>query len=145
STVRFRSDDCWPMCSAQLRSLCPYTTLFRSEYNHGINAPLKNAIDYLHREWQYKPVGFVSYGGVSAGTRAAAAAKQVVTNLKMMPMAETVAIPYVQQFLDDEGNFRPSDVLEQAAVAMLDELARWEEALRPLREAARQAWLERQG
>src|SRR5690606_20204216 len=115
------------------------------EYNHGISAVLKNAIDFLHQEWQYKPVGFVSYGGVSAGTRAAAAAKQVVTNLKMMPMAKTVAIPYVQQFLDDEGNFRPSDVLEQAAVAMLDELARWEEALRPLREAARQAWLERQG
>src|SRR5690606_41955611 len=89
STVRFRSDDCWPMCSAQLRSLCPYTTLFRSEYNHGINAPLKNAIDYLHREWQYKPVGFVSYGGVSAGTRAAAAAKQVVTNLKMVDRKST--------------------------------------------------------
>src|SRR5581483_12264670 len=40
------------------------------EYNYGFNAPLKNAIDYLHHEWQYKPVGFVSYGGVAAGTRA---------------------------------------------------------------------------
>ena len=37
------------------------------EYNFGINAPLKNAIDYLHSEWQDKPVGFVSYGGVAAG------------------------------------------------------------------------------
>ena len=107
------------------------------EYNHGINAPLKNAIDYLHQEWQYKPVGFVSYGGVSAGTRAAAAAKQVVTNLKMVPMVETVAIPYVQQFLDDEGNLRPNEIMEKAATALLDELARWEEALRPLRTAAR--------
>src|SRR5690606_1312929 len=66
------------------------------EYIQGINAPPKIAIDYLHQEWQHKPVGFVSYGGVSAGTRAAAAAKQVVTNLKMVPMVETVAIPYVQ-------------------------------------------------
>jgi NAD(P)H-dependent FMN reductase len=40
------------------------------EYNHGFNAPLKNAIDYLHDEWRHKPVGFVSYGGVAAGTRA---------------------------------------------------------------------------
>src|ERR1700722_1138798 len=36
-----------------------------SEYNHGYPAALKNAIDYLHHEWQYKPVGFVSYGGVA--------------------------------------------------------------------------------
>jgi NAD(P)H-dependent FMN reductase len=37
------------------------------EYNFGCNAELKKAIDYLHREWQYKPVGLVSYGGVSGG------------------------------------------------------------------------------
>ena len=49
------------------------------EYNHSYNAPLKNAIDYLHQEWEYKPVGFVSYGGVAAGTRAVQALKQVVT------------------------------------------------------------------
>jgi NAD(P)H-dependent FMN reductase len=41
-----------------------------SEYNHGYPAPLKNAIDDLNQEWKDKPLGFVSYGGVSAGTRA---------------------------------------------------------------------------
>ena len=40
------------------------------EYNHGFNAVVKNAIDYLHGEWQHKPAGIVSYGGVAAGTRA---------------------------------------------------------------------------
>ncbi len=35
------------------------------EYNNGYTAPLKNAIDYLHDEWFYKPVGLVSYGGVA--------------------------------------------------------------------------------
>src|SRR5438067_873325 len=35
------------------------------EYNFGFNAPLKNAIDFLHNEWLYKPVGFVSYGGIA--------------------------------------------------------------------------------
>ena len=44
--------------------------LVTPEYNHGFSAPLKNAIDFLHGEWAYKPVGFVSYGGVAAGTRA---------------------------------------------------------------------------
>ena len=37
------------------------------EYNHGYNAATKNALDYLHAEWRNKPVGFVSYGGISAG------------------------------------------------------------------------------
>src|SRR5437588_1030006 len=49
-----------------------------SEYNHGYPASLKNAIDFLNHEWKDKPVGFVSYGGVSAGTRAVQQLKQVV-------------------------------------------------------------------
>ncbi|MFZ0079625.1 MAG: NAD(P)H-dependent oxidoreductase, partial [Trebonia sp.] len=60
------------------------------EYNYGFNAALKNAIDYLHGEWQHKPAGIVSYGGVAAGTRAAQMLKQVLTALKMMPMMEAV-------------------------------------------------------
>jgi NAD(P)H-dependent FMN reductase len=41
------------------------------EYNYAATAPLINAIDYLVQEWAYKPVGLVSYGGVSGGLRAA--------------------------------------------------------------------------
>ncbi len=63
------------------------------EYNYGINAALKNAIDYLYFEWQYKPVGIVSYGNTSAGLRAAQMTKQVVTTLKMMPVTESVGDP----------------------------------------------------
>ena len=53
------------------------------EYNHGYPASLKNAIDYLHHEWRYKPVGFVSYGGVAAGTRSVEQLQQVVTAVKL--------------------------------------------------------------
>jgi NAD(P)H-dependent FMN reductase len=49
------------------------------EYNYGFNAALKNAIDYLPVEWQYKPVGFVSYGGLAGGTRAVQMIKQVIS------------------------------------------------------------------
>jgi NAD(P)H-dependent FMN reductase len=104
------------------------------EYNYGFNAPLKNAIDYLHHEWQYKPVGFVSYGGVSAGTRAVQMIKQVVTTLKMVPLSEAVSIPFVRQFIDEDGAVQANEVMETAATAMLDELARWVGALQPLRE-----------
>jgi NAD(P)H-dependent FMN reductase len=107
-----------------------------AEYNYGYTAPLKNAIDYLHEEWKHKPVGFVSYGGIAAGTRALQQLKQVVTTLKMLPLFEAVNIPFVAQFLDDEGAFAPSEILEQAADTMLDELARVAPVLAQLRAPA---------
>jgi NAD(P)H-dependent FMN reductase len=103
------------------------------EYNHAFNAPLKNAIDFLHVEWAYKPVGLVSYGGIAAGTRAVQLLKPVLLVLKMMPLSEAVSIPFVAKFVDDEGVFQPDDVLEQAADAMLGELSRLSTALEALR------------
>ena len=106
------------------------------EYNFGFTAPLKNAIDYLHMEWQYKPVGFVSYGGVSAGTRAVQMLKQVVTALKLWPLAEAVAIPFFSQFIDENGRVQANETMETAATAMLDELATMAATLQPRRERA---------
>ena len=106
------------------------------EYNFGFSAPLKNAIDYLCQEWQYKPVGFVSYGGVAAGTRAVQMLKPVVTALKMVALPEAVQIPYVQRHIDDQGNFLADAALTTAAHTLLDELLRWDKALRLLRSSA---------
>jgi NAD(P)H-dependent FMN reductase len=109
------------------------------EYNHGYPASLKNAIDYLHHEWRYKPVGFVSYGGVAAGTRSVEQLQQVVTAVKLMPLIEQVNIPFYQQFIDEEGVLQPNDVMQQAAGAMLDQLVRVEALLRPMHEEVSQA------
>jgi NAD(P)H-dependent FMN reductase len=103
------------------------------EYNYGYPASVKNAIDYLHQEWQYKSIGFVSYGGIAAGTRAVQQLKQVVTTLRMLPVFESVNIPFHSQFLDEDGVLQANEIMEQAADAMLDELLRTETALRPLR------------
>jgi NAD(P)H-dependent FMN reductase len=103
------------------------------EYNYGFNAATKNAIDYLHQEWQNKPAGIVSYGGVAAGTRAAQMLKQVMSALKIVPVTDSVNIPFVGQKLDEDGRLKPNEIMEGAAAAMLDELARWTQALRPLR------------
>jgi NAD(P)H-dependent FMN reductase len=105
-----------------------------SEYNHGYPASLKNAIDYLNHEWKDKPVGFVSYGGVSAGTRAVQQLKQVVTAIKLYPVTEAVNIPFVTQFVDADGVVQANEVMEQAAAAMLDELLLVEGTLRGLRD-----------
>ena len=103
------------------------------EYNNGFTAPLKNAIDYLHDEWFYKPVGLVSYGGVAAGTRAAQMIKPVLAVLRMVPVGTAVAIPFVGRLINDDGQLDANEAMEQAAAAMLVELQRVEAALRTLR------------
>ena len=103
------------------------------EYNYGMPGVLKNALDFLHHEWAHLPVAFVSYGGVSAGTRAVQMAKQVVTTLRMHPVPEAVAVPFVWEFLDDDGVAQPNDVMQGAAKTVLDELVALQQALAPLR------------
>jgi NAD(P)H-dependent FMN reductase len=106
------------------------------EYNHSFNAATKNALDFLHDEWRDKAAGIVSYGGVSAGTRAATALKPVLAALRMVPVTDPVNIPFFAQNIDDDEVFHPNEVSEGAAKAMLDELARYTGALRPLRAAS---------
>ncbi|GGS78990.1 NADPH-dependent FMN reductase [Nonomuraea spiralis] len=103
------------------------------EYNHSFTAVLKNALDFLHHEWQHKAAGFVSYGGISGGTRAVNGLRQVVSTLKMIPVVEAVNIPFYQQFIAEDGTVAPNDVMIAAADAMLAELAKLTGALRPMR------------
>lgn len=103
------------------------------EYNFGLSAPLKNAIDFLHQEWHHKPVALVNYGGVSAGTRSASMLRQVATAVRMVPLFDAVSIPFVGQLIDEAGTFRATESMDAAAQTMLDELARMEVALRPMR------------
>lgn len=106
-----------------------------AEYNHSYTAPLKNAIDYLFKEWGYKPLGFVSYGGISAGNRAVSALKPVVTALKMMPLPEAVHIPFFDKFIDKNAQqFQADEGIISAAELMLKELDRWAGVLKPMRE-----------
>lgn len=104
------------------------------EYNHGTPPALANALDHLFFEWQYKPVGFVSYGGVSGGLRSVQMTKLMMASLKMVPMVEAVPLPFYAQLIDKaSGAFTPGEANEKAANAMLDELVRWQSALRVLR------------
>lgn len=102
------------------------------EYNHGFNAPVKNALDFLFQEWRHKPVSFVSYGGTSGGLRAVEMFKQVVTTVGMHPTQAAVTIPMVAESMSD-GRFAPTDAVAQSAAPMLDELMKLSLALEPLR------------
>jgi len=103
------------------------------EYNYGPPSALVNALNYLSLEWNYTPAGLVSYGGISGGLRAAQAAKQLLTTLKIMPLPEGVPMPMVFQNLDEDGNLKPTDIYKTSAATMLDELHKWAEALKVLR------------
>ncbi len=104
------------------------------EYNYGAPPSLVNALDFLVHEWAYKPVAFVSYGGVSGGTRSVQMTKAIVTALKMMPIPEAVSLPFFAQWIaKGTGAFQPPDLQAKAAVVMLNELRRWTDALKTLR------------
>lgn len=104
------------------------------EYNHGLSAPLKNALDFLYHEWCYKPAAFVSYGGIAGGTRAIQMIKQVVTTQKMMPVSDAVHIPHVAGHINENGIFEGTGAMYRSAEAMLEELALWTRGLKTMRQ-----------
>ena len=104
-----------------------------AEYNFGFPAPIKNALDFLYNEWKYKPVAFVSYGGISAGLRSLQMLKQVVTGMHMMPVVESVSVPFFAKYVDEQTVFHPEEVVTKSADAMFQSLERWTEAMKPLR------------
>jgi NAD(P)H-dependent FMN reductase len=109
--------------------------LVTPEYNYFAPPSLVNALDYLSHEWNYKPAGLVSYGGISGGLRAAQAVKPLLTSLKIVPLPEGVAVPFVTERLDEAKTaFLPDELHEISATKMLDELQKWATVLKPLHE-----------
>jgi NAD(P)H-dependent FMN reductase len=103
------------------------------EYNFSFPATIKNALDFLYLEWNYKPMAFVSYGGLSGGMRSVQLLKQVVTTLKMMPLAEAVNIPMFAKHIDEQGKFNSDEILDKSADTMFAELQKWAEAMKAMR------------
>lgn len=75
-----------------------------AEYNHGPTAALKNAIDWVYKEWHYKPAGFVSYGGAGAGTRAVQQLKQTLLHVKVFPVNFNVHLRLWGGDVDESGH-----------------------------------------
>jgi NAD(P)H-dependent FMN reductase len=103
------------------------------EYNHGIPASLKNAIDFVANEWYYKPVSFVSYGAHGGGVRAVEHLRGVVAWLRMYAMHDEVAIKDYWGQLDDKGTFQPTDEQNADAKRLLTNLIFWSDKLAPIR------------
>lgn len=101
------------------------------EYNHGTSAALKNAIDYLYKEWNNKVAGFVSYGS-AGGTRAVEHLRLVMAELQIADVRAQVALSLHTDF-ESFKTFKPAPHQEKAVGAMLDQVLSWGAALRTLR------------
>jgi NAD(P)H-dependent FMN reductase len=101
------------------------------EYNHGISGALKNAIDYLFREWHDKAAGFVSYGS-AGGARAVESLRLVMGEVKVADVRVQVMLSTATDF-ENYTVFKPDPRHEKTVNTMLDQVIAWGGALQPLR------------
>lgn len=106
------------------------------EYNYSYSPALKNALDHLSQEWWRKPLGTVSYGGISGGTRGVTALRVPEIAVGLVPTTANVEIPWASSQVAD-GVFTARDSQEEMLERMLAELTSLDAALSPLRAAAR--------
>jgi len=95
---------------------------------------LRNALEYLSQEWNYKAAGVVSYGGVSAGTRALNSLKNDLASLKMVALTEAVNFPFFQNNINSQNEFEANEISHKAAETMLKQLVRWTKGLKTIKE-----------
>ena len=105
-----------------------------AEYNHGIPGALKNAIDFLFREWNHKAAGFVSYGGAS-GVRAVEQLRLVLAELHVATVRSQVLLSMFTDF-EKFSTFTPAASREAEVNRMIDDVVKWGNALKPLRSVA---------
>ncbi|HBM58341.1 NADPH-dependent FMN reductase [Salipiger marinus] len=103
------------------------------EYNSFPPAAVVNALQALVLEWERKPAGVVSYGGISGGLRSAQELRMLLANMNIMPLKQVVPMPMVFGDIKEDGKLSPNSEVGKGTAGMLDELAIWAAALKPTR------------
>lgn len=101
------------------------------EYNHSTSGALKNAIDYLYKEWNNKAAGFVSYGSVG-GARAIEHLRGIAAELQIATVRNQVMLSLFTDF-ENFSSFKPGPHQQKSLEGMLDQLIPWANALRSVR------------
>jgi NAD(P)H-dependent FMN reductase len=106
-----------------------------AEYNHGIPAVLKNALDYAYPEWNKKAAAFVGYGAVG-GSRAVEQLRLVAAELQLATIRSGVYIQGADFMaaLKDGKDLKEITYLQQGVRDMLEQLAWWAQALKTARQ-----------
>ncbi len=107
--------------------------LVTPEYNHGVPAVLKNAVDWVASPWEKKPVGIVSYSsGPIAGARVAEQWKPVLLHIGLHPVTPNIHVPKVAEFFDEKGEPVMHSFSDMVA-SIGQELILYDKVLSPLR------------
>lgn len=104
------------------------------EYNHSVSGALKNAIDFLYREWNYKPASIVSYGSAAGGARAAEHLRGILGEVKVYDLREQLLLSNYWNSLNDQGEYQFSDAEVDQANTLIDETVFWARKMAPIRE-----------
>lgn len=104
------------------------------EYNHSVPAALKNAVDYIYYEWNFKPVAFLSYGSASGGARAVEHWRTIAGEMKMYDIREQIMLHNYWNDLNENGEYQFGEEQTKAAESTLDQLVFWAEKMKPARE-----------
>ncbi len=102
------------------------------EYNHGTSGALKNAIDFIYKEWNNKAAGFVGYGS-AGGTRAVEHLRLVMAELQVADVRAQVALSLFTDF-EKMSVFKPAAHHERSLKTMFDQVIAWGGALKTLRD-----------
>jgi NAD(P)H-dependent FMN reductase len=104
------------------------------EYNHGTSGALKNALDFIYKEWNDKAAGFVGYGS-AGGVRAVESLRLVMGELMVADVRQQVALSLFTDF-EKMTTFKPAAMHEKSVEKMLDQVVAWSNALKGVRGAA---------
>ena len=102
------------------------------EYNHGVSGALKNALDFLYTEWNNKAAGFVSYGN-TGGARSVEHLRGTMAELQIADVREHVTLSIFTDF-ENYSIFKPAPFHEKKVNVLLDQVIRWGEAFKQMRE-----------
>lgn len=101
------------------------------EYNHSVPGALKNAIDFLYKEWNNKAAGFVSYGS-NSGSRAVEHLRGIMGEIQIADVREQLLLSLVNDF-ENYSVFQPTEAHEDKLNRVIDQIVSWAEALKAVR------------
>lgn len=104
------------------------------EYNHSTSGALKNAIDFLYREWNNKAAAFVGYGSLG-GSRAIEHLRAMASELQIAHVRQQVSLSLFDDWKDFT-EFQPRPQHEEGLETLFDQLESWAEAMRSVRQKA---------
>ena len=93
------------------------------EYNHGYSPALKNALDYLGKEWSGKSAAYVGYGSTN-GSRSIDQIRQVGTQLGLIDSSAVLEIREIFKRNKDE-NFEANEFELKGLAALISKLQKY--------------------